>query len=58
MRHTWILDVLRDLRSYADMNDLPAIAISAAQTLDIAQAEIAKMQADGRDLMQGTDAPD
>ena len=41
MRHSWILDVLRDLQSYAEMNDLPAIATAAAQALGVAQGELA-----------------
>lgn len=41
MRHSWILDVLNDLRTYAENNSLPAIAAAAAQTLGIAHTEIA-----------------
>lgn len=41
MRHSWILEVLRDLRSYAEANNLPAIAAAATQTLAVAETEIA-----------------
>lgn len=58
MRHSWILDVLRDLRSYAEMNDLPAIAAAAGQTLGIAETEIAAAQGDGRDPPDGGVAGD
>ena len=47
MRHDWIFNVLRDLRSYAEKNDLPAIAVAAEQALDVAHAEIAALSADG-----------
>lgn len=40
MRHDWILDVLRDLLSYAHRNDLPALAARVEQTLAVAEAEI------------------
>ena len=46
MRHDWIFNVLRDLRSYAEKNDLPAIARAAADALDVAHAEIAGQSAD------------
>lgn len=52
MGHTWILDVLRDLQSYAALNNLKAIAASAAQTLEVAQAEIAIAQGNGPDPVQ------
>ncbi len=41
MRHAWIIEVLVDLQTYAEMNNLPAIAASARQTLDVARSEIA-----------------
>jgi hypothetical protein len=40
MRHNWIIDVLADLRSYAEVNNLPDIALAAQQALDVAAAEI------------------
>lgn len=54
MRHSWILDVLRDLETYAELNDLPAIAASVAQTLGVAQAELAALHSgDGDDPSVG-----
>lgn len=46
MRHDWILDVLRDLRAYAQMNGMPALATKAQDALDVAIVE-----------MQAADAP-
>lgn len=53
MRHDWIFEVLNDLRSYAQKNDLPALAEQAERTLRIARAEIA---ARGSDPDQGNDS--
>lgn len=53
MRHIWILAVLRDLRTYADLNELPAIAAAAAQTLEIAETEISTAQGDSADAIRG-----
>lgn len=50
MRHNWIIDVLADLVAYAELNDLPAIAASAGQTLTVAQAEIATIAPEGGDI--------
>lgn len=47
MQHAWIFDVLADLRSYAEMNDLPAIAAAAEQTLGVAKVELAALAGDG-----------
>ncbi len=41
MGHDWILDVLADLKAYADQNDLPALARQLDETARIASAEIA-----------------
>jgi hypothetical protein len=48
-RHDWVLDVLRDLLSYAQQNDLPALAARVEATLAVAEAEIdaEKAQASG-----------
>jgi hypothetical protein len=46
VRHNWIIDVLDDLRSYAEANNLPGIALAAQQTLDLAAAEIAAVSED------------
>ncbi len=40
MRHDWIFDVLTDLRSYAEKNNLPAIAQQADLALDVARQEL------------------
>ena len=58
MRHSWILDVLNDLQSYAQINDLPAIAAAAAQILTIAEAEIAAAHSDDLDTVKGGNASD
>lgn len=39
-RHDWIFDVLKDLRTYAQANGLPALAAKADEALRIARAEI------------------
>ena len=40
MGHEWILDVLRDLSSYARANGLTALASKADEALRVARAEI------------------
>lgn len=40
MRHDWIFDVLRDLKTYAQANGFPALAAKADEALRIAGAEI------------------
>ena len=40
MRHDWIFDVLKDLKSYAQANGLPALAAKADEALQVARAEI------------------
>lgn len=42
MNYTWILDVLTDLRSFAQTNGLPALAEQLADTSLVAAAEIAQ----------------
>ncbi len=42
MRHDWIFNVLRDLKTYAQANGLPALA----QKVDEAMA-VARIEADG-----------
>ena len=58
MRHAWILDVLADLRSYAENNDLHAIAAAAAQTHAIAVAEISEQGCDDASANQSGTAAD
>ena len=41
MGHTWILDVLADLKSYAERNDLPRLADQLDDAAVVASAEIA-----------------
>ena len=41
MRSDWILDVLADLRSFAEANDLPILAEQLDDTAYVATAEIA-----------------
>ena len=50
MPHAWILDVLSDLRTYAEGNNLPAIALAAAQSFEVAQTEIAAQQSADQDI--------
>jgi hypothetical protein len=40
MHHDWIFDVLKDLRSYALQNGLPATAAQADEALRVARAEL------------------
>ncbi|MGQ0563438.1 MAG: hypothetical protein ACT4OK_00005 [Gemmobacter sp.] len=41
MRHDWIFDVLTDLRSYAQKNNLPETAEGAEVLLRLVRAEVA-----------------
>lgn len=41
MRHDWIFDVLEDLRAYAVLNGLTAMAASVDEALRTARAEVA-----------------
>jgi hypothetical protein len=58
MRHNWIFDVLTDLRSYAEVNNLPDIAVAAQQTLDVAEAEISVVGGGEGDAVPGGAATD
>jgi hypothetical protein len=40
MKHEWVISVLKDLRSYAEMHGLHALAHKAEETLAVAIAEI------------------
>lgn len=42
MGNDWIVDVLADLRSFAQKNDLPVLAAHLTDTACVAQAEIAQ----------------
>ena len=43
MQHDWILDVLVDLRNFARVNGLPAVAEKLTETTDLAMIEIASV---------------
>ena len=43
MSHTWILDVLADLKAYARRNDLGALAEHLDDTRHVAVAELARV---------------
>lgn len=43
MGQKWIIDVLADLRAFADQNELPLLAHQLDVTSTVAQAEIASM---------------
>ncbi|HHC30157.1 MAG TPA: hypothetical protein ENK80_06325 [Rhodobacterales bacterium] len=45
MARDWIIDVLADLKSYADTNGMPATAASLEETILVAVAEAASQQA-------------
>ena len=47
MSHDWIIDVLADLRAYAEQNGLAKIAEKTEELLCIARDEIAGDLADG-----------
>lgn len=40
MGYEWIFDVLRDLRTFAHANDMPALAHKADEAIAAAKAEI------------------
>ena len=40
MRHDWVFDVLNDLCSYAQQNELPALAEEVEHALRVARREI------------------
>jgi len=48
MQTDWIIDVLADLRSYAEMNGLPATAVSLEDATLVALAEVASVPARDR----------
>lgn len=43
MGNDWIIDVLADLRAFAQKNDLPLLAVQLDETSLVAQAEIAQL---------------
>lgn len=40
MGHNWIIDVLTDLKSFAQQNDLPLLAAQLDEVTSVASAEI------------------
>jgi hypothetical protein len=44
MGYDWIFDVLEDLKSFAEANGLPALAIKAQEALQVAAQEIADLE--------------
>ena len=43
MGNDWIIDVLADLRTFAQKNDLPLLAVQLEETALVAQAENAQL---------------
>ncbi len=41
MRHDWIFDVLSDLKAYAQVHGLVALAVKADEALRVAREELA-----------------
>ena len=57
MGHKWIIDVLADLKSFAQANDLVALADQLEQTTSVASVEISSisqevMRADEKHIRQ------
>lgn len=48
MQTDWIIDVLADLKSYAEVNGLAATAASLEDVILVALAEVATLQAHGQ----------
>jgi len=48
MKNDWILDVLVDLKNFAQVNDLPAVAEKLIETTDLAMIEIASIEKKAR----------
>ena len=53
MTNDWILDVLADLRTFAQENDLPSLAASLEDTSLIAAAEITSAETGVRSAPRG-----
>ncbi len=41
MGYEWIFDVLKDLKAFAEANDMPELAAKSAEALTAAAAEVA-----------------
>lgn len=60
MKNDWILDVLADLKAFAQSNDLPALAEQLTRSADMAAVEMASAQikvrrTHGDDFKAGSD---
>ncbi len=53
MKNDWILDVLADLQSFAQKNDLPRLAASLEDTSLIAAAETSSAEREGQVAPRG-----
>ena len=53
MEHDWILDVLADLRNFAERNQLPALAEQLQETALLAAVEIASVEGSGEGAVSG-----
>lgn len=56
MGQKWIIDVIADLRAFADLNGLPLLAHQLELTSTVAQAEIASMLEGAPRAVNGIDA--
>ncbi len=55
MQHDWIMDVLEDVRSFAQRNEMPALAEHMGEALRLAAAELERRRAG--QCGQGAGAP-
>lgn len=55
MGNTWIIDVIADLKTFADQNELPLLSRQLSETAKVAVAEIALTVGEGPALPQGED---
>ncbi len=56
MGNAWIVEVLADLRSFAQKNDLPLLAVQLDETATVARAELTQMRMDASVTVQGDGA--
>ncbi len=56
MGQKWIIDVIADLRAFADLNGLPLLAHQLDVTSTVAQAEVASMIEGTPHAVNGLDA--
>ena len=53
MSYSWITDVLTDLRDFARANDMTELARHLEGTLDLARAEIARVEHGSAEVSEG-----